>query len=1060
MSNEIELFQGQKGGGGGSSPPPPTNTPDNLRSEDTVEVVLGLGEGPWFGLERGLKSFFVGDTQLQNESGEYNFQGFTLKFLPGTPVADPVVPVLGGTSANTNVNLTLAYNIPVTRQNQIKNINFIEVRLAISRLFMSNNSGTFTHTLKFRIEYKRLDQLTWTNPFGKDLEVSGKTTSTYVKEYRFAVPPVDGFYEIRITKLTDENTTEKFSDVAWESFQEVITEQRPYNNTAITHLIGKASDQFSSIPQWSGIYKGMLIRVPSNYDVATRTYIGMWDGTFKIEWSDNPAWILYDFVMNDRYGIANYYPTVSLDKYDVYEAAQWCDEKVPNGRGGLQPRYTFNAYLNEARSGLELARYIAGVFNSTIFDDLNGSAYLRVDKDDDACNIFVDENVYDGFEYSYTDITSRYNDITVTFLNPELNWEEDRRRIKDEELIAKNGRVTMDFIAVGCIDAHEAMRRAQYKMITANTETCIVRFRTNRLGQFVSPFSVILISDPDMGYGISGRIKSIDNIERTKIGLRTPVYLEAGVSYDIQFVLADGSLHRTNLTDTLKGYNTELTITAPLPDGLVPEKTVFTIEHPTLIGLPRPFRVTKVEEESGSPDSFTIEAININRNKWYDADNLTDIGVINYSVLPSPLNPPGPSSVNFSERFVPGRQEFQLIVSPVFDRDAYKYYNSKNDFEVWSRLKNSTEAFTQETLYFGDTLINHEPGLYEFKILGKSSLGTATPIELAPVFEFNVTNPKDLPKDIDWARINSREIYWGYVNPPLDFAGFQVRYHNQVGRTTWDDAIRPHQGLITTTSFYTNLIPASARVIMIAAYDAFGFRSENIAIIYREAGDISAVNILEQIDFHPDWDGTLVSCVIEDDKLKANDTGTNLYSNVPTAQLYDGGDFYEASYQEMFYYDTFTVTTPSRMIVAIDFEGSGYEVQISEAGQNIWEPVPVGVSLDAGNYDMKLRVFGGPIRGVISKFSIILDGEDESEDIQDIEVSGTGLVRLPIAKNYSTIKLVSVIIQDTGLGTTAVSYHVMDKDTTIGAGPLIKLLDKDGNVTSGLIDAQVKGIKG
>jgi len=1058
--NDLTLFQGRKGGGGGGSAPAPTNTPDNLRSEDTVEVILGLGEGPWYGLEDGMKSFFVGDTQLQNVSGEYNFQNFSLKFLPGTPTADPVVPNLGGTSVNDTVNLALAYNVPVTRQIKLKNIDFLEVRMAISRLFSSNNSGTFTHTVKFRIEYKSIVSPTWIQPFGSEIVISGKTTSNYIKEYRFPVARIDEFYEIRITKLTEENTIEFYSDIAWESFQEIISEQRAYHNTATIQLMGKASDQFSSIPQWSGIYKGLLIRLPTNYDTATRTYTGMWDGTFKTEWSDNPAWILYDFVMHDRYGIASYYPNITLDKYDVYEAGQWCDEMVPNGRGGVQPRYTFNSYLSEARSGIELARYIAGVFNATMYDDLNAMAYLRVDKDDDACNIFTEENIYDGFEYSYTDITSRYNDITVTFLNPELGWEEDRRRVKDEALIAKNGRIPLDFIAVGCIDAHEAMRRAQYKFITANTETCIVRFRTNRLGQFVSPFSVILVSDPDMGYGISGRVKSLDDT-RTIVRLRDPIYLEAGISYDIQFVLSDGTVHRTNLSSTLKGYNTELHITAALPsDDLLPDRTVFTIEHPTLIGLPRPFRVVKVEEDNGEADSYTIEAININRNKWHDSDYIEDTGVIAYSQLPSPMNPPGPSNVTFTERFVPERNEFQITVSPVFDRGAYKYYSADHTFEVYSRLKNSTETFVKENLLYGDTLVNHDPGLYEFKIIAFSTLGFSTPLNSASIYEFNVTNPKDKPKDIDWARMNSREIYWGYVNPPADFAGFQVRYQNQADRTTWDDAVRPHQGLISSTSFYTQLIPASARVIMIAAFDAYGYRSENVSIIYRELGDISARNILQQIDFDPTWAGTLIGCAIDSGELVADDTGTNLYSGIATNAMYDGGDFYEASYLEMIYLDSFTATTPCNLVVAIDFEGSGYEVQIANTGTNIWEPVPIMMSLDAGTYDIKLRVFGGPVRGVVSKFAVILDGEDENEDLQDIEVDSTGIVRLPITKIYSTIKLVSVIIQDDGAGTPAVAYHIMDKDTTIGAGPQIKLLDKDGNVASGLIDAQIKGIKG
>lgn len=1053
---KIKYFKGKKGGSSGSGGQTITNTPDNLRSKDTVEAILGICEGPIFGLKDGAKSFYIGDTQLQNDNGDYNFKTFQLNLFPGDDPADEVIPALGGTSSNSAVNLTLAYNTPVTRQTSTGAIDFLDVRIVFNRLLASNTSGTFTTTVQIRIEYKALSSGTWLKAFDADLSINGKTTSAYVKEFRIAVDQIGEPYEIRVTKLSVENTTSYFADITWESFQETIAGSRAYDNTAVVQLTGEASDQFSSIPSWSGIYKGLLIRVPSNYDPDTREYTGMWDGTFQVAWSNNPAWCLYDFVMNDRYGIASYYPEVNLDKYDVYEAAQWCDELVSDGRGGTQPRYTFNAYLTEARSGKELARYIAGSFNATFFDDLNGTAYLRVDKDDDGCNIFTKENVYDGeFEYSYTDITSRYNDITVTFKNPNLNWSEDRRRIYDDDLIARNGRVPLDFIAVGCTDDHQARRMAYGRLLTANTETCMVRFRTNRLGQFVNPFDVILICDPDMGYGISGRVKEVTNAGAT-VTLRTPIYLEAGIAYTVEFVLSDGTKHRTSIIDSVKGYNYSLDITAPLDEALTPEHTVFTLEHDELLGLPRPFRVMKVEETDGNPDDYTIEAVNINRNKWYDTDNLTDSGVIDYSVLPNPFDPPGPTSVGLSERYVEDRKEFHITVSPTFDRGLYKYYSNDHSFEVWSRLNGTSDNFVKREILFGDTLVNHPAGLYDFKILGKSYLGKTSNLNSVSTYNFNVTNPKDPPADIDWLKINEREAYWGYESPPVDFAGFELRYHNQENRTTWEDAVRPHIGLLSATSFYTNLIPPSARVIMVRAVDDFGVYSENSAIVYRPLGDLSASNTVDEFIFEPDWDGTQEGCFVELGELKANDTGTNIYSGVPTAQMFDGGDFYEATYEEMYYYDFFTVTVPGKLVVNMDFDGAGYELSIREVESpvGVWQPVPVNLPLTAGDYEFRLRIFGGPIRGIIRTLHIIIDAPDISEDIQDLNVGSGGSVRVPLTKTYTAIKIVNVIIQDDGF-TDAVGYRIIDKDVVLG--PEIQLLDATNNPTMGLVDVQIKG---
>lgn len=1056
--NYLRDFTGSSGGGGGgSSAPQPTRTPDNLRSKDTVEVVLGISEGPIFGLKDGAKSFFVGDTALQNASGEYNFKTFVLNFFPGTDPADPVIPILGGQSSNNAVNLTLAKDVPVTRSTTTRNIDCIDIRILWSALYLSNDSGTFNADALFRIEYKKSSDVTWIKAYGEDIKISGKTTSNYTKEFRLLVPrTATDDWDIRITKLSDDNTDSYFNTMGFESYQETIQTPISYPNTAIIQLSGEASDQFSSIPQWSGVYRGLLVQVPTNYNPLTRVYTGTWDGSWKIAWTNNPAWCLYDFVMNDRYGIRSYYPLINLDKYDVYEAAQWCDENVPDGLGGLQPRYSFNAYINEPRSGKELARYIAGSFNSTFFDDLNGKAYLRVDKDDDALHIFAKENVYDdGFEYSYTDITTRYNDITVTFLNPDLNWAEDRRRVYDQTLIDKNGRIPLDFIAVGCTNEHEAIRRAWYKLITANTETCLVSFTTNRLGGMVKPFDVILINDPDMGYGISGRIKSL-NDDRTQLTLRTPIYLEVGITYYITFTLNDGSKYKVNLQNVAPGYNQVLYFGDGLPENM-PDRALFTIEADGVVGLPRPFRVTQVEEKNGSPDGFEIQAVSINRNKWYDADNVVNIGTIQYSALPNPFDPPGPISCTFEERFVKTSKDFQIVVSPVFNRGAYKYYSNDHSFEVWSRLSGTTDNYTKREILYGDTLVNHPPGLYDFKVLGKSMFGKVSRIETVPVYQFLVSNPKDPPHDINWIKINKQEVYWGYSDPPDDFAGFEVRYHNDSGRTTWDDASRPHQGLLSATSFYTSLIPPSARVIMVRAVDAFGIYSNNSAIILRPDGDVTAVNEIERTDYAPTFGGTKTGCSVISSVLTADDTGTNMYSGIPTADMYDGGDMYSATYNEMLYEDQFTVTSAGELIIDIDFDGAGYQVLYKLHTDTDFLPVATRQNLDPGLYDVQLKVFGGGQQGKVRVFSVIIDSPDIIEDVYNLHItSGSAGIRLPITKTYGTIKVVSVSIQDAG-STTAVGYRVVDKATTIGAGPLVKLVDAAGSFTTGYIDATIKG---
>lgn len=829
-----------------------------LQAVDTMEVLVGIGEGPIKGPVGGLKGIQFNNTPVMANDGTMNFDEASVDFYPGNPSPPVMRMKLRGASNNIPVNITLGTDLPVVRPTRLKMIDYIDVRLTLDRLAGTGKKGPIQNTITFRIEYKQSSSSTWIKYLDKDIVIKGLTMSKYPKDYRIVVPRVDDTYDVRVTKITAPNTTGRFADLTFESIQEIIAEARSYPNTALLRLDVRASDQFSGFPTITGDYEGLIIRVPTNYDPVARTYTGAWDGTWKLEYTNNPALVLYDYVMNERYGMKSYYPEIMLDKYDIYEAAQWCDELVPDGQGGFQPRYTFNAYISEAMKGKELAQYIAGTFNSTFFDDLNGTAFLRVDKDDQAVQIFSKENIINGdFDYSYTDITSRFNDITVTFINPDLNWNQDRRRVKDDASILKYGRIPHDFVAIGCNNAHEALRRAHYKLITQQTETRIVRFTTNRLGTYVQLFDVILISDPDMGWGVTGRIKEM--VSANEVLLRDPLYMEAGVSYRMSITLNDMTKFETNLSGTYAGDTYTLNVVDAIPLDKLPPQAVFSLESSAGFGAPRPFRVMKIEEADGNPDAISIEAVAINRNKWYDADNITNSGEIEYSRLASPFDVPSPEFVGFSETFSREDESFVLAVTPYFNRRAYAYYDLEGRFEVWSRLQGTDDAFEKRDLLRDNTIRNHPPGQFDFKVLGISSVGARTRLSEAQVWTFNVTNPMTPPPDVMWATVDEREIHWVYDNPPEDFQGFELRYHNVEGRTSWDDAVKPHSGTLSATSFYTNLIPASARVILIKAVDVFGVYSQNAAVIRLDENSAAvATNQVQKYEFHLDGGSNLV----------------------------------------------------------------------------------------------------------------------------------------------------------------------------------------------------------
>lgn len=628
-----ENLHGAGGGGGGSRSP--TRTPDSLLSQDYVEILLALGEGPIKGLAPGIHSpsenFLVGDTPLVSAStGDANFADFNATFYAGADT-DPAIELkMGGQSNNVPVNVRLASKISVVRQTPAYargTMNRIEVRILFNQMVKTTDDGTFETDAVFSIEYRpSINGAQWQFYNGQPQStIHGKTTSGAVKDFLIPVPSGSFDYDLRVTKISADNLQETGEDIVemtWESFQCVTLGSAKYQDVALAHVYGKATNQFSSIPDFAGVYDGLIVKIPTNYNGTTRNYDGViWTGVFKTGWTDNPFWVLYDLLTNPRYGLPRYYLDVAADRFQFYEAAQWADELVSNGAGGLQRRFSFNEVITEGKSGLELLQYVAGACNSIIIDDGNGVVSLKTDRPSDPTQIFTPENVTpEGFNYTFTDVSTRYNSITVSFINPDLDWAEDRRMatIDATSFIARNGLIPLDFIAIGCIDVHEAIRRANYRFVTANTECATVSFATTRFGLLTELFDTIYVADPDADWSTGGRIKGITG---NVIQLRDPVYFPSTAPCAIRLQTFDGLLNLT-ITPPNAGICYSMIVTAgvaPSFDSL-PDRTVFTVEDMVALGRAKPFRVLSIEEVEGSPDQIKITALEVNVYKYEDAD--------------------------------------------------------------------------------------------------------------------------------------------------------------------------------------------------------------------------------------------------------------------------------------------------------------------------------------------------------------------------------------------------------------------------------------------------------
>lgn len=797
--------------GGGKKQKSPKVLDDNLQSDERAEILVGVCEGEIEGLVNGEKSVFLDDLPLMDNAGNKNFSDYTLQVYTGEP-SQTVKFNQGGTARPISFDQEVKQATPITHSAGSGDIDFLDVKITIAQLYTADSKGNQGNgQVSYKIGYRLSSEANFTE---QTFSIFGKTTGGYTKEYRFMVERhPESQYEVRVTKLTADSPSGQsgnFNVIRFSGIEAGVARELVFDNTVGIKLDIKTSDEMRSIPTITGEYKLLKVKVPSNYNPNTRAYAGEWDGTFKIAWTDNPAWCLYDLIMNDRYGVNAYYP-VEADKWDFYEAAQYCDEMVPDGKGGLEPRYTLNIIITEAQPGPDMLNYIAGTFNATIYEDGSGLVRLSFGHDQQAVHLFGLENITPGgFVYSFTDPESRYNDYTVTFMNSEQSWIEDRRRVADYDNINEFGRTTKNFAAIGCIKESEALRRARYQLIGGLTETMSVTFTTTIAAYNVNPFDVILISDPNMGYAISGRLREIaqDGMSAT---LRDSIFLEAGVNYTIQLQTPNG-VSEVGLDIQEVGYVKSLYFTDSVSNLDLPEYCMFVLKgEGDLNGSPKPFRVVAISEASEG-EGISITAVEINRDKQREADEGIQIEDSEYSKIPSHEMIPQVLDVTFSEGYNTDYKQTELFVEAVVDTN-YRFYSDK--LRVWSRPV-GTEMWVEREVQLGNVIIDHPVGEYQFKVLPVSSLGVTPSFDLAPIFTYTVEGIMAPPDDVQnftvEPTVTNLNFHWDAVTD-ADLIGYQIRKG-----VSWDSGEIIAE-FVTGTSFTYTTSNVENTTYMIKAID-------------------------------------------------------------------------------------------------------------------------------------------------------------------------------------------------------------------------------------------------
>ena len=576
MSNLLTIVGSGGGKGGGGSARTAVEAPDSLRSKQFARILDLLGEGEFEGLVDSFKSIYLDGTPLQNADNSFNFQDVTMAYRLGTQ-AQSYLPGFPAAETEIVVGAEVLNSTPVTRTVSNVNVNAVRVTVTIPQLTSQNTSNGDLNGSSVNIA---IDLQNNGGGFVQQVNdtITGKTTSQYQRSYRVNLSGT-GPWDIRVRRITADSVSAALQNKTfWASYTEIIDQKLRYPNSVLVGLSVDAA-QFDRIPTRAYDVKMLKVLIPSNYFPLTRTYTRdrttgndtgvpqTWDGSFYVAWTDNPAWCWYDLVTNDRYGLGEYIDSALVDKWAMYSIGKYCDEYVPNGFGGTEPRFTCNLYLQTREEAYNVINAMASIFRGLSFW-AGGGMTATHDAPADAIALFNASNVIDGkFSYSGSSKKARHTVVLVTWNDPAKEYRQEIEYVDDQEGIARYGVVQTEVVAVGCTSRGQAYRVGKWLLFTERMETEIVSFKTGLEGAHLYPGAVINTQDYSRsGKRLGGRIISSTT---SAVTIDAAIEIQSGKTYTLSVVLPDGSIASSLLTNAV-GMATVLTptvafTTAPQP---------------------------------------------------------------------------------------------------------------------------------------------------------------------------------------------------------------------------------------------------------------------------------------------------------------------------------------------------------------------------------------------------------------------------------------------------------------------------------------------------------------
>lgn len=764
------LIAGAGGKKSSGSSRTPVEADDTVNSRTMASILDLLGEGVVGGLIDGAKSIFVDGVALQNEDGSFNRSGVTWDFRDGSQDQSPMPGfdfVETPKAVNTQLKTTNAVTVAIDNDDADR-VRVI-MKFPSLRNIDKKTGDTNGTSVQFKFQLANGNgsfyDVIAAGESSSDVTLTAKKTGVYYRSYEIQLPKPGRAYKVRVLRLSaDSNDQYLFNDTWVDSIGEIVDTPMNYPNSVLVGLKVNSEQFGSSMPSRSYLIRGLKIRVPSNYDENTNTYNGVWDGTFKLLSSSNPAWILFDLLTNARYGLGKFVSESMIDLGQLYQIGRYCDEEVDDGFGGKEKRFAINTQITSRQDAYRLIQDIAGAFRGMVFW-AGGMVNIMQDSPSDPVMLFTNANVKDGlFTYKGSARKDRPSVALITYNNKQDGYKQNVEYVEDQEAMARYGERKTEAVAFGCTSRGQAHRVGLWLLYTARMESDMITFTAGLDASFLMPGETVLIQNKyRAGKRNSGRIVSFT---KNSITLDAPVSLKKSGSF-IRIINQEGKIVERDINET--GDNiTKVTFKTALATADQPVANgVWTITEPDLV----PMRARVVAIAQGeTPGSFDITVVQNNASKYQAIDNGAALVPENTTVLDPTYSKP--SNLVISEGTClssPGNLSVKLMLA--WEGKSPEYWVSwrrsdEGNVSNWQSVRATEEQYE---------IVNvAENGRYDFQLYSVSFGGKKSEIITAVYQVKGTMTPPGAPTSLT-AVGDYRNVVLNWVNPDsVDLAQINV----------------------------------------------------------------------------------------------------------------------------------------------------------------------------------------------------------------------------------------------------------------------------------------------